>query len=324
MKMHMVQAINNALELAMKEDKSIVLLGEDVGVDGGVFRVTDGLQEKYGKERVVDTPLAEAGIVGCAIGLAINDMKPIPEIQFSGFSYQAFHHVKQHMARFSQRSNGAIHLPMVLRMPTVGGIRALEHHSESPENFYVHCQGLKVVVPSNPYDAKGLLMSAIKDPDPVVFLEPKKLYRSFKVDVPEEAYDIPLGDANIVKEGKDVTLVAWGAMVKVCEEAAEQLSGEGVDVEIIDLRSLVPLDEEKILQSVKKTTRAIVVSEETKTGSFAAEIVARIQENAILNLNAPVMRVCSFDVPFPQFAIENFFIPNAGRVVKAVKEAMKY
>jgi pyruvate dehydrogenase E1 component beta subunit len=323
-KMHMVQAINNALDLAMQQDNTIVLLGEDVGVDGGVFRVTDGLQAKYGKDRVVDTPLAEAGIIGTSIGLAINGMKPVPEMQFSGFSYQAFHHFKQHMARFNQRSNGAINLPMVVRMPTVGGIRALEHHSESPENFFVHCQGLKVVIPSNPYDAKGLMLSALKDPDPVIFLEPKKVYRSFKVDVPEEAYEVPLGDANIVKEGKDLTIITWGAMVQVSQKAAEELAQEGVDVEIIDLRSLVPLDTDKMLQSAKKTSRVVVVSEESKTGSFASEIVARIQEKAILHLNAPIKRVASFDVPFPQFAIESYFIPNVARVKKAVKETMEY
>ncbi|MCA9478548.1 MAG: alpha-ketoacid dehydrogenase subunit beta, partial [Nanoarchaeota archaeon] len=210
-KLHMVGALNLALEQEMGKDNTIVVLGEDVGVDGGVFRVTDGLQAKYGADRVIDTPLAEAGIVGCSTGLALNGMKPVAEIQFSGFSYQAFHHVKQHLARFRQRSNGALHVPMVLRAPCSGGIRALEHHSESPENFFVHCQGLKVVMPSSPYDAKGLLISALRDPDPVIFLEPKKIYRSFKEEVPEEEYTIPLGQANVVQEGKDITLITWGA-----------------------------------------------------------------------------------------------------------------
>lgn len=320
----MVSALNSALKLAMKEDPTVVLLGEDVGIDGGVFRVTDGLQKEYGEDRVFDTPLAEAGIVGSSIGLAINGMKPIPEIQFSGFSYQAFHHVKQHMARFRQRTNGTVNIPMVLRAPCSGGIRALEHHSESPESFFIHCQGLKVVMPSGPYDAKGLMMSAIKDPDPVIFLEPKKIYRSFKEEVPEEAYEIPLEEANIVREGTDVSIITWGAMTRVCVEAAEKLKEEGINVEILDLRTLWPFDIDKIVATANKTRRVVVVQEATRACSLSSEISSQVQERCILNLEAPVERVSGFDIPFPQFSLENYFLPNVGRIMKAVKKVKEF
>lgn len=323
-KLHMVGALNQALDQAMEKDDSIILLGEDVGVDGGVFRVTDNLIKKYGEQRVVDTPLAEAGIVGTSIGMAINGMKPIPEIQFSGFSYQAFHHIKQHMSRFRQRSDGTFTVPMVLRMPVSGGIRALEHHSESPEAFFVHCQGLKVVCPSGPYDAKGLMLSAIDDPDPVIFLEPKKIYRSFKEEVPDEPYKIPIGEANVKREGKDVTLITWAAMVRVCEEAAEELAKQGIEAEIIDLRTIWPVDMPKILASVKKTGRAVIVHEAPRTGGFGGEISARIHEEAMLHLEAPVLRVTSFDLPFPPFSLEEYYIPHANRVIKRVKEVMDF
>jgi pyruvate dehydrogenase E1 component beta subunit len=320
----MVGALNQAMDLMMGKDNTIVMLGEDVGVDGGVFRVTDGLQVKYGKERVIDTPLAEAGIVGTSIGMAINGLKPVCEMQFSGFSYQAFHHIKQHMARFRQRSNGTFTVPMVLRAPCSGGIRALEHHSESPEAFFVHCQGLKVVMPSGPYDAKGLFISAVNDPDPVIFLEPKKIYRSFKEEVPEEEYTIPLGKANIVKEGKDVTLVTWGAMLRPCMEAVEKIAKDGVDVEVIDLRTLWPMDTETVIKSVKKTGRTVVVHEATRAGGLAGEIAARIQETAILHMDSPVIRVTAPDVPFPQFALENYFLPDVHRILKGIKEAVNF
>ncbi len=322
--MHMVGAINQALDLEMAKDKSVVLLGEDVGVDGGVFRVTDKFSDKYGKERVIDTPLGEAGIVGCSIGMAMNGLKPVCEIQFSGFSYQAFYHIKQHMARFRQRSCGVFTTPMVLRAPCSGGIRALEHHSESPEAFFVHCQGLKVVMPSGPYDAKGLLLASIRDPNPVIFLEPKKIYRSFKEEVPVEDYTIPLGKANIVKEGKSVTVVTWGAMVKLCKEVTEKLSEEGIEVELIDLRTLWPMDSETVIESVKKTGRAVIVHEATRAGGLGGEISARIQEEAVLYLEAPVQRVTAFDVPFPQFALENYFLPNAKRIIKGIKKVMEF
>lgn len=321
-KMHMVQALNNALLNEMKKDDSIVVLGEDVGVDGGVFRVTDGLIKEFGEDRVVDSPLAEAGIVGTAIGLALNKMKPIPEMQFSGFSYQAFHHIKQHMARFRQRSNGTFHLPMVLRAPCSGGIKALEHHSESPESFFVHCQGLKVVMPSGPYTAKGLLLSSIRDPDPVIFLEPKKIYRSFKEEVPDDDYTIEIGKANVVEEGTDITIITWGAMLKLVQEA--NLKEQGVNAQIIDLLTIWPMDIETIINSVKKTGRAVIVHEASRAGGMGGEIIAQIQEKAILHLKAPVARVTGYDVPFPQFALEQYYLPNIQRIQKAVKKTMEY
>ncbi len=318
----MVAAINAALKQEMQKDPSVMCLGEDIGVNGGVFRVTDKLQEEFGKDRVVDTPLAEAGIVGASIGLALGGMKPIPEIQFSGFSYQAFHHIKQHMARFRQRTHNTMHLPMVLRAPCSGGIRALEHHSESPEAFFIHCQGIKVVMPSGPYDAKGLLISAIRDPDPVVFLEPKKIYRSFKEEVPEEEYTLELGKAKLVKEGKDVTIITWGAMLKVVEAAAELC--KDVDLEIIDLRTLWPYDMETLVKSTNKTGRVVVVQEATRACSLASDIAANLQERCILKLEAPIERVSAWDIPFPHFALENYFLPNPQRVLKSIRKVREF
>jgi len=320
----MVAAINSALKLEMKEDSTVMCLGEDVGVDGGVFRVTEGLQTEFGKKRVVDTPLAEAGIVGVAIGLALGGMKPVPEIQFSGFSYQAFHHIKQHMARIRQRTHGTATVPMVLRAPCSGGIRALEHHSESPESFFIHCQGIKVVMPSGPKDAKGLMISAIRDQNPVIFLEPKKIYRSFKEEVPDESYTVPLGEANVVKEGKDVSIITWGAMVRLCEKVSEKLQEQGINVEILDLRTLWPFDIDKIVETTKKTGRVVVVQEATKTCSLSSEIVSQIQERCILNLKAPVGRVTSWDLPFPHFALENYYLPNETRIIRAVKKVYEF
>ena len=322
-KKHIVSALNEALDQEMENDEDIVLLGEDVGVDGGVFRVTNGLIDKYGEDRVIDTPLAESGIVGSSIGMAINGLKPIPEIQFSGFSYQAFHQIKQHMARFRQRTEGTHGLQMVMRAPSTGGIRALEHHSESPENFYIHSQGLKVVIPSNPEDAKGLLLSSIRDPDPVIFLEPKKLYRSFKEDVPDEQYEVPLGEAQQLREGEDISLITWGATTKVCEEAAEDLENEGISVDLLDLRTLAPVDEDAIIESVKKTNRAVIAHESPKTGGFGAELVSRIQEEAIYHLEAPIQRATSFDIPYPQFAWEDYYLVGKKRVKNEVKKTFE-
>jgi pyruvate dehydrogenase E1 component beta subunit len=322
--MNMVQAVNQAIDQEMSRDKSVIVLGEDVAIDGGVFRVTDGLVAKYGKERVIDTPIAEAGIVGTSIGLAVGGMKPVAEIQFVGFAYEAFHHINHNMARFRMRSEGAFQIPMVLRSPMGGGIKALDLHSESPETFFIHCQGIKVVIPSNPHDAKGLMISAIRDMDPVIFLEPEKLYRSFKEEVPDESYSIPLGEANIVKEGKDITLIAWGSMVRLCMDVAEKMKPENIDCEIIDLRTLWPLDEDRILQSVKKTGRAVIVHEAPKTGGFGGEIAARIQEKCLFSIKAPIIRVTGFDTPYPQFALEDYFLPNATRVIRGIKDAMRY
>ncbi len=322
-KLNMVQAINQALKQEMEKDNKVLIMGEDVGVDGGVFRVTEGLQKQFGANRVIDTPLAEAGIIGTALGMAINGLKPVVEIQFIGFSYEGFHHINHHMARMRQRSEGTISCPIVLRGPSGGGIKALELHSESPETFFVHCQGMKVVVPSNPYDAKGLMASAIRDPDPVVFLEPEKLYRAFKDEVPEESYTIPLGEAKIARQGKDLTIISWGAMVRLCLDVAEQLKDK-VDIEIIDLRTISPLDEDKILESVRKTGRAVIVHEAPRTSGFGGEIAARIQEKAILSLQAPVIRVTGFDVPYPQFALEDYYMPNAERVINGINSVMKF
>jgi len=323
-KQNMIQAINQALFQEMEKDSSVIVLGEDVGVDGGVFRVTDGLQKKFGKDRVIDTPLAEAGIIGTSIGLALNGMKPIAEIQFVGFSNEAFHQINHDMARFRQRSEGTFNVPMVLRSHMGGGIRALELHSESPETFFVHSQGLKVIIPSSPYDAKGLLISAIRDPDPVIFLEPEKLYRAFKEEVPDEPYTIPIGEAKVVRQGKDITIVSWGAMLRLSLNCAEELKSEEIDAEVIDLRTIWPLDTEKIIESVKKTGRAVVIHEAPRTAGFGAEIATRIQEDAILSLKAPVGRVTGFDVPYPQFALENYFLPNKQRITKKIKEIMEF
>jgi pyruvate dehydrogenase E1 component beta subunit len=321
---HIVGALNHALHTAMDKDDSIVVLGEDVGVDGGVFRVTNNLLEEHGEDRVVDTPLAEAGIIGTSIGMAINDMKPIPEIQFSGFTYQAFHQFKQHMSRFRQRSNGDINLPMVVRTPYAGGIEALEHHSESPESFFLHMQGLKVVVPSNPYNAKGLLNASIADPDPVVFLEPKSIYRSFKDDIPDEPYDVSLGEARTVQEGTDFTLITYGAMTKLAEDTADDIADKGYNAEIIDLQTLRPLDRETVLDSVSKTGRALVLHEAPANCGFGAELSSQIHENNILDLAAPVKRVAAPNIPYPQFAIEDYHLPGKDRLLNGVDELMQF
>lgn len=321
-KHHIVSALNEALRLRMKNDKKIVLLGEDVGVDGGVFRVTDGLIKEFSDKRVIDTPLAEAGIIGAAVGMAINGLRPVVEIQFIGFSYQGFHHINHHMSRFSQRTDGAIKLPMVLRAPYGGGIRALEIHSESPEAIFAHCTGLKVVVPSNPYDAKGLLISALKSEDPVIFLEPEKIYRSFREDVPSEEYEIELGKANIVEEGSDITLISWGSMLKLCKDTLDDLKNQNINVELIDLRTIYPLDMDTILTSVKKTNRVVIVQEAPRSGGWASEIIARIQEKAIYDLDAPIGRVTGFDVPYPQFGLENYYLPNKKRIMNQIKQTL--
>ena len=319
-KMHMVNAINNAIDLAMQKNENIVVLGEDVGVDGGVFRVTDGLIQKYGEERVIDTPIAESGIVGCSIGMATAGLRPIAEMQFSGFSYQAFAQIKQHAARWRQRTKGTTSCPIIIRMPMSGGIRALEHHSESPETFYIHCQGLKVVMPSTPKKAKGLLLASLEQNDPVIFLEPKKIYRSFKEEVDDAEFTIELEKCDIVKEGKQLTIITWGAMVHETIKAVEESQ---TDAEIIDLQTLWPLDEDTIIQSVQKTGKAMIVHEATRTAGFGAEIGFRIQQKCLYNLEAPVMRVTGPDVPFPQFAQENYFLPNKEKIKNAIKEIMQ-
>ncbi len=319
----LVQAVNDGLHTAMHQNKDVLVLGEDVGVNGGVFRATEGLQEKYGSERVIDTPLAEAGIVGMAIGMALYGLKPVPEIQFQDFIFPAFDQIVSEMAKFRYRSGGDYTCPVVIRTPYGGGIRGGGYHSQSGEAYFAHTPGLKVVIPSTPYDAKGLLLASIEDEDPVIFMEPKRIYRSFKEEVPEGNYTIPLGQAAIRQKGKDVTLIGYGSMVEVCQEAADQASEKDVSCEVLDLRSIVPLDEDAILNSVKKTGRAIIVQEAPRTSGFGAEISAILAEEAIEYLEAPVMRVTGFDTPFP-YTLEHDYLPNAKRVGAAIEKVMHF
>lgn len=316
----MVQSITMALRQEMTRDKTVMVYGEDVGVEGGVFRVTEGLQKEFGEERCFDSPLSEAGIAGTAIGLAINGMKPVVEIQFSGFFFEAFSQMLCHASRFRNRTRGVLTVPMVLRMPYGGGIKALEHHSESMEAIMAHTQGLKVVIPSTPFDAKGLLIAAIRDPDPVIFMEPKRLYRAFKQEVPEEDYYIPIGKAAIIQSGTDITLIAYGSMIRECYNASLKAKEEGVSCEIIDLRTISPLDHETILTSVKKTGRAIVVHEAPRSFGVGAEVAAFIQENIFEYLKAPVKRVTGFDTVMPLLRTEHYYLPNDSRVLKAIRE----
>ncbi len=321
-KLNMVQAINLALHEEMERDPAVVVMGEDVGVDGGVFRVTEGLIEKFGSERVIDTPLAESGIVGTAIGMAVLGLKPVAEIQFEGFSYMTIDQLAAHASRIRYRSRGAYHCPLVVRAPYGGGVRALEHHSEAVATFYIHIPGMKVVIPSSPYDAKGLIKSSIRDPDPVFFFEPKRLYRAFKEEVPEGEYTVPIGEGKKLTEGDDVTVTAWGAMVKVCQEALEKI--KDVSVELIDLRTLSPMDDKLVIDSVKKTGRAVIVHEEPRTLGLGAEIIARINEKAFLSLEAPVKRVTGYDVPVPLPKLEDYYLPDAEKVANAIKETASF
>ncbi len=320
---NLVETIRHTLEQEMAKDKSIVILGEDVGKNGGVFRVTEGLQEKFGEDRVIDTPLAEVGIIGVSLGLAVAGMKPIPEVQFDGFSLAMLDQLYNHVSRMRKRSQGRYGVPLVLRVPHGGGIKAYEHHSESLETYFCHIPGLKVVAPSRPYNAKGLLISAIRDPDPVIFLEPKRVYRSIKEEVPEEEYTIPIGKADIVQEGKDVTLISWGAPLRTCLQAVEQLVDK-YSVEIIDLLTLSPFDKETILNSVKKTGRVVIVHEAPKTCGFAAELAATIQEEVLLYMKSPVIRVTGYDVPVPLPKLENYYIPDAERIREGIEKAMTF
>src|SRR3989344_561539 len=309
--MTMVEALNLALKQEMSKDKSVIVLGEDVGIDGGVFRVTEGLYKKFGPNRVIDTPLAESGIVGTSIGLALGGLKPIAEIQFSGFIYPALDQLISHASRIRNRSRGLFNVPMVVRAPYGGGIRALEHHSESMEALFIHPPGLKVVMPSTPYDAKGLLVSSIRVPDPVIFFESEKLYRSIKQEVPTKEFAIPLGKAAIRKEGTDVTIITWGAMTVPALSAAAK---SNYSIEVIDLRTLSPFDVETVINSVKKTGRAIVVHEAPRTAGLGAEIVAQINEKALLDLQAPVERVTGYDTIFPLAKLENYYLPDVKKV----------
>jgi pyruvate dehydrogenase E1 component beta subunit len=322
-KITMVQAINLALRQEMERDDSIVVLGEDVGVDGGVFRVTEGLFEAFGGQRVIDTPLAESAIVGTSIGMAAYGLKPVCEIQFSGFSYMAFHQLESHAARLRWRSRGRYHVPMVLRAPYGAGVRALEHHSESREAYYAHTPGLKMVIPSTPRKARALLISAIRDPDPVVFFEPKAAYRASREEVPEAEETWPLGKADVVREGQDLTLLAYGAMLRPTLKAADLLREEdGVDAEVIDLLTLSPLDHDTFVTSVRKTGRAVIVHEAPRSFGPGAEIVARLVEKAFWYLEAPIGRVTGLDTIVPLFAYEQAYLPSPERIVHAARETL--
>ncbi len=323
--MNIIQAIRAALDHEMERDDDVVVLGEDVGVNGGVFRATEGLFEKYGPDRVMDTPLAEVGIVGCALGMAVYGMKPVAEIQFLGFIPPAYDQLVSHISRIRYRSRGRFTAPMVVRVPYGGGIHAPEHHSESTESVYAHIPGLKVVIPSRPSDAKGLLTSAIRDPDPVLFLEPKRIYRAFREEVPEGDHTVPLATARMVRDGRDLTVITWGAMVPVAIEAAERAAeGEGPDMEVIDLRTISPFDGDALLDSVRKTNRAVVLHEAPRLAGFGAEISAFLMEEAILHLEAPVRRVTGFDTPMPLPTMEKLYLPDADRLLLTVQEVMEF
>ena len=321
--MNLVQAVNSALDVALGRDEKVVLFGEDVGNMGGVFRASDNLQMKYGEERVFDTPLAEAGIVGYGIGLALAGMKPVAEIQFAGFLYPAFDQILSHLGRYRHRTRGRFSVPMVIRAPYGGGVHTPEQHADSPEGFLTHVPGVKVVIPATPERAKGLLLAAIDDPDPVFFLEAIKLYRSVKAEVPEGHYTHPIGKARLVREGDAATLFCYGGMVEVCERAADVAAKENVYLEVIDLETLTPLDTEAVLRSVEKTGRAVVVYEAKRGGGFGAEVAARLAEEAIYFLEAPIIRVAGWDAPYPPFSsVEHHYRPDAKRVLAAVRAVL--
>ncbi len=319
----MAKALNDALSVALGKDSDVMVLGEDVGRTGGVFRITDGLQETFGEHRVVDTPVAESGIVGVSFGLAVAGMRPVAELQFMGFSYPAFDQVINHVGRIRNRSQHRFTAPLVIRIPFGGGIGAAEHHSESAEAIYAHTPGIKVVIPSTPYDAKGLLLSAIADPDPVIFCEPIRLYRSVKEEVPEGWYEVPIGKARIERPGTDLTLITWGAMIGETRAAAGQLEEEGVSAEVIDLRSLVPFDADTVVESVNRTGRAVIVHEAPRTAGFGAEVAATIAERCLFSLLAPVRRVTGWDSVFPLKRSEWQYLPSTERIMRAARATME-
>jgi pyruvate dehydrogenase E1 component beta subunit len=324
-KLNLVKALNLALLQEMQRDEDVLVMGEDVGVDGGVFRVTEDLHRKFGSKRVIDSPLAEAAIIGAGVGMALYGLKPVCEIQFSGFAFQCFHQIENHAARYRMRSQGRFHVPMVIRMPYGGGVRALEHHSESEEQFYAHIPGLKLVIPSGPRNARALLVSAIRDPDPVIFFEHKGLYHAAKEDVPDEIETLPIGRAQVVREGGDLTLIAYGAMLRLAREAAAALAEEdGAQVEVIDLLTISPLDRGTLVASVAKTGRAVVVHEAPRSFGPGAEIAASIMDGAFLSLEAPIARVAAWDVPFPGFAREKASVPDLARVLAAARETLAF
>jgi 2-oxoisovalerate dehydrogenase E1 component beta subunit len=318
--MNIIEAVRSALQTQMRVDSRVVVLGEDIGKFGGVFRATSGLYDEFGADRVIDTPLAEAGIVGTAIGMALYGLRPVPEIQFADFIFPAFDQIVNELAKFRYRSGGNFPCPVVIRTPVGGGIRGGHYHSQSPEALFIHTPGLKVVTPSNPYDAKGLLLAAMRQNDPVIFMEPKRIYRAARGEVPDAEYTIDLGKAAVVREGTQVTVLAWSAMVPIAEEAADKA---GVSVEVLDLRTLMPFDLDAILASVTKTGRCVVVHEAPRTCGFGAELVASIQERAIEYLEAPILRVTGFDTPFP-YTLEHEYLPTADRVVGAIRQTLEW
>ena len=317
----MVEAINDAFHVELARDENVMVMGEDVGRAGGVFRATAGLRDRFGADRCIDTPLAEAGILGTAVGLCMAGWRPVCEMQYDAFSYPCLDQLITHVGRYRWRTGGQMEFPITVRMPYGGGVRAPELHDDSPEAYYVHTPGIKVAIPSTPADAKGLLAAAIRDPDPVVILEPKVVYRTARGEVPEGEHVVPLGKARLAREGDDLTLVAYGAMVPVCEAAADELDAS---VEIVDLHSLRPLDEETLLASVAKTGRVVIVQEAPRTAGFAAELAAIVAEKAILDLQGPVLRVTGFDVPYPYWQLEDAYVPSAARVVDAARRLLAF
>jgi pyruvate dehydrogenase E1 component subunit beta len=320
---NIIQAVNDALRLEMRRDANVVVLGEDVGKFGGVFRATQGLYDEFGADRVIDTPLAESGIIGTAVGMALYGLKPVPEIQFGDFIFPAMDQIVSEVAKYRYRSGGQWACAMVIRSPYGGGIRGGHYHSQSPEAHFLHTPGLKVVVPATPEDAKGLLTSAIRDPDPVLFFEPKRMYRAAKGEVPEGELAIPLGKAKVTRAGHQVTVLAWGAMWHEADQAAREAEAEGIDCEVLDLRSLQPLDVDAIVASATKTGRVVIVHEAPRTCGFGAELAALIQERCFLSLEAPIARVTGFDTPFP-YTLENEYLPRAPRIVRAIRDTVRY
>ena len=319
----LLEAVNDAFHVELERDPSVLVLGEDVGRAGGVFRATAGLRDRFGAERCVDTPLSEAGVLGAAVGLCMAGWRPVCEMQYDAFSYPCLDQLITHVGRYRWRTRGAMSFPLVVRMPYGGGVRAPELHDDSPETYYAHTPGVKVVVPATPADAKGLLAAAIRDPDPVVVLEPKLVYRTARGDVPQGEHVVPLGSARRAREGTDVTLVAWGAMVGVCERTAEALAGEA-SVEVLDLRSLKPLDEDAVLEAASRTGRIAVVQEAPRTCGFASEVAALLAERAMLDLQAPVLRVTGYDVPYPYWQLEDWYLPSVARVADAVRRLLAF
>ncbi len=321
---NLVEAINDGLQHEMERDPNVLVMGEDVGRSGGVFRVTAGLQDRFGPDRCVDTPLAEAGLLGAAVGLCMTGWRPVVEMQYDAFSYPSLDQLITHVGRYRWRSGGRMEMPLTIRMPYGGGVRAPELHSDSPEAYYLHTPGIKVVIPSTPADAKGLLASAIRDPDPVVVFEPKALYRSDRQEVPEGEHVVPLGQARVVREGSDATIVAYGAAVRVAAAAADTLAAEGISVLVLDLRSLRPLDEAGLLAAVRRTGRAVIVQEAPRTAGFGAELAAIVAEQAMLELYAPIQRVTGYDVAYPYWRLEDVYLPSTARVIAAIRRTLEF